>query len=213
MTLVYTADTTTNDVVFARIMALHVPLGGVGADPTWGRGTFWKQVPDDAYDVTCTDKATGGPCMAALPQADDSLDFLVLDPPYMDGFFRPVPSQTAHAGGDFAARYGNHSGGGYKGLFYQPAVIALYRDGVAEASRVLRHKGVLIVKCQDAVSNHRQTLTHCEVWDAARKVGFRDLDLFVVRRRDKPHGRRIKHQEHARKNHSYFMVFRRWRRA
>jgi hypothetical protein len=211
--VIYTADKTTNDVVFRRIVDLYFTDGWVGIDPTWGRGTFWKQIPGGRFGLTGTDIAKGGPCLTALPYADDSLDFSVLDPPYMDGFFRPKANQTAHPGGDFAARYGNHNGGGYKGLFYQEAVTELYRDGVLEAARVLRHKGVLVVKCQDAVSNHRQHMTHCHIWAAATQAGFRDLDLFVVVRRDKPHGRRIKNQEHARKNHSYFMVFQRWRKA
>jgi hypothetical protein len=210
--LVYSADKTTNDVVFRRIVDLHFKEGWVGADPTYGKGTFWKLVDSGRFTLTATDLATGGPCLTNLPYDDSSLDFLVIDPPYMDGFFRPQESQTAHPNGDFSARYGNHVGGGYKGLYYQPAVRALYQDGVEEAGRVLRHRGVLVVKCQDAVSNHRQNLTHCHVWAAAQAFGFRDLDLFVVVRRDKPHGKRIKKQEHARKNHSYFMVFSRWRK-
>lgn len=209
--LIYSAAKTTNDVVFAQIARLHLKPGWRGADPTWGRGTFWKQLNVSDYLLDASDLATGGPCLTKLPYEEGVLDFLVLDPPYMDGFFRPKKTQTAHPGGDFASRYGNHVGGGYRGLYYLPAVQALYEDGLTEASRVLRHRGVLVVKCQDGVSNHQQCLMHCRVWKFAQSNGFRDLDLFVVMRRDLPHGRRIKKQVHARKNHSYFLVFRRWR--
>lgn len=210
--MIYTANTTTNDVVFRNILDLYVPKGVVGCDPTWGRGTFWKQIEVDHVLLHATDLATGGPCLSDLPYPDKSMGLVVLDPPYMDGFFRPKREQTAHAGGDFAERYGHHKGGGYRGLFYQDAVSALYRDGVKEAARLLNHKGVLVVKCQDAVSNHRQHFTHCDIWETSKGLGFRALDLFVVVRRDKPHGKRIKTQEHARKNHSFFLVMERWRK-
>lgn len=206
MTL-YSSYQDTNDNVFKKISDFYLSDGEEGCDPTWGKGTFWKHVDTDRFILHKSDLATGGPCLSALPFADSSLDFIVLDPPYMDGFFRPKSSQVAHRGGDFSNRYGNHLGGGYKGLFYQAAVKALYEDGISEASRVIRRSGKLIVKCQDQVSSHTQHLSHCEIWEYATQSEFKAKDLFVVTRRDLPHTRRIANQEHARKNHSYFLVF------
>jgi DNA adenine methylase len=71
---------------------------------------------------------------------------------------------------------------------------------------VLRPDGILIVKCQDEVCSHRQRFTHLEVTNAYQAMGFYAKDLFVLVRRDRPLTR-LKKQQHARKNHSYFMVF------
>jgi hypothetical protein len=196
-----------NDAVFARLMRLHVPERGRVADVTFGKGSFWKLVPDGAYEVLASDLQTGIDCRA-LPYEDDSLDCVVFDPPYMDGFFRPEPSQIAHTKSDFRERYlGTQPPAKGEGPFYHEGVLDLYYRGGAEAWRVLRPKAVLVVKCQDEVSNHRQHLTHVQVINHYEALGFYCKDLFVVVRRDTPHRKRIKNQAHARKNHSYFLVF------
>ena len=76
-----------------------------------------------------------------------------------------------------------------------------------EARRVLKPNGVLIVKCQDEVSANRQRLTHVEIINRYEANGFYTKDLFVVVRRNRPAVSRLKKQAHARKNHSYFLVF------
>ena len=72
---------------------------------------------------------------------------------------------------------------------------------------MLCDRGVFIVKCQDEVSANRQNLTHVEVITAYADMGFFCKDLFVVVRPNKPGMSRLLKQAHARKNHSYFLVF------
>jgi hypothetical protein len=86
-------------------------------------------------------------------------------------------------------------------------VVDLYFKAGAEAYRVLEPEGVLIVKCQDEVSANRQWLTHVEIIREYERLGFYTKDLFVVVRTNRPIVTRLKRQEHARKNHSYFLVF------
>ena len=76
-----------------------------------------------------------------------------------------------------------------------------------EAYRVLRPGGVYIVKCQDEVCANKQRLTHVELINHLTGLGFIIDDLFVVVRRGKPGVSRMVRQVHARKNHSYFLVF------
>ena len=83
----------------------------------------------------------------------------------------------------------------------------MYFQAGKEAYRVLREKGVLIVKCQDEVSAGKQWLTHIEIIDNYEKMGFYTKDLFILIRPNKPSVSRLKQQVHARKNHSYFLVF------
>jgi hypothetical protein len=212
--MIYTASVGVNAPVFLDILRLYVPKGSEGCDVTYGRGSFWGKDAVEWVGKLHVSDLTLGVCLSELPYGDGSQDFHVLDPPYMDGFFRPVAAQKAQAAhSDFSARYGNHGGTGYKGRFYHAAVSAIYADGLREAWRVLKPGGVQILKCQDEVSSHKQRLTHVECVLAAEALGFEVLDLFVVVRRDKPHGKRIQRQEHARKNHSYFLVFRKPKRT
>jgi hypothetical protein len=51
-------------------------------------------------------------------------------------------------------------------------------------------------------------LTHVELINELAKYGYICEDLFVIIRNNKPGVSRILKQRHARKNHSYFLVFR-----
>ena len=90
---------------------------------------------------------------------------------------------------------------------YHEAVLELYRGAGKEAYRVLRDRGVLIVKCQDEVCSNRQRFTHVEIMAAYADMGFIAEDLFVAVRNNRPGISRTVRPVHARKNHSYFVVF------
>jgi len=85
----------------------------------------------------------------------------------------------------------------------------MYFRGMSEARRVLVSDGVLIVKCQDQIMSGRQYRQHISLWAwAVSGLGFVDEDMFVLVSKSTP-TMRHKYQLHARKNHSYFLVFRR----
>lgn len=196
-----------NEDVFPRILALHVPSGSEVADVTYGKGTFWNRVDSSRYRLHPTDLQTGVDCRS-LPYGDGSLDCVVLDPPYMEGLYRCSEAHLAGSGTHKAFREhysnGERTTGGAK---YHEAVLDLYFKAGREAHRVLGSNGVLIVKCQDEVSANRQRLTHVEIINEYESVGFYTKDLFVVVRQNRPGVSRLKKQAHARKNHSYFLVF------
>jgi hypothetical protein len=204
--LVLSARVTSNASVFADVLRLHVPPGSRVADVTYGQGAFWREVPAREYRLQASDLKTGVDC-TKLPYSDGAFDAVVLDPPYMEGLFRPATGQLAGSGthAAFRSRYstGEASEGGPK---YHEAVLDLYRRAGIEAHRILRRRGIFIVKCQDEVSAGRQRLTHVELVNEYAER-FRVEDLFVVVRAGRPGGSRIKRQLHARKNHSYFLVF------
>lgn len=203
-----------NAEVFRQILDLHVQEGSVVADVTYGKGTFWRSVPEDLYKLRATDLKTDVDCRE-LPYEDGSIDCVVLDPPYMEGLFRRDEGHLA-GGGSHAAFRENYSNGqvtearskdGRAKPKYHEAVLDLYFRAGREAKRVLRNYGIFIVKCQDEVSANRQRLTHVELINEFEKEGFYTKDLFVVVRQNKPGVSRLVRQEHARKNHSYFLVF------
>lgn len=211
--LIMSAHVDGNENIFPYVLQLHVPKGSKVADVTWGRGVFWKKVPKDSYEVLGTDISMGVDCRN-LPYSDKSLDCVVLDPPYMEGFYRKKNSHKAgsgtHSGLSQAYSNGDEVNSDTENTGtkkWHAAVTDMYFKASIEAYRVLRKKGVLIIKCQDEVSAGKQWFTHIEIVNELEKMGFYSKDLFVVVRTNKPAVSRLIKQVHARKNHSYFLVF------
>ncbi|MDP7151202.1 MAG: DNA methyltransferase [Paracoccaceae bacterium] len=200
--LVLSASVAGNEEVFPEVLAMYVSKGATVADVTFGKGVFWRNIPEGKYDLVATDISTGTDCRE-LPYADESIDCVVLDPPYMH-----TPGGSAHTvHTEFESYYKNNQTGNSTNSKYHEAVVELYLDAGIEALRVLKDKGVFIVKCQDEVCSNRQRLTHVELINAFENNGFICEDLFVVVRNNKPGVSRMVKQVHARKNHSYFLVF------
>ncbi len=200
--LVFSAYQGTNDEVFPQVLALHVPKGSIVCDVTYGKGVFWKGIDTAAYELRATDLTTGVDCRR-LPYGDSMIDCVVFDPPYMH-----TPGGTAHQNHQHYEHYYNNNGTSHTSKKYHEAVLDLYFEGSKEAFRVLKPNGILIIKCQDEVCANKQRLTHVEIINELLQMGLAVVDLFVVLRNNKPGVSRVLKQVHARKNHSYFLVFR-----
>ena len=205
---VMSSHTGDNSDLFPQILELFVAKGARIADVTFGTGVFWKKVETSRYDFRPSDLKTGVDARA-LPYSDDFLDAFVLDPPYMEGLYRDSTSKLAGGGTHDAFRqyYSNGQATTDTELKYHDKVIGMYMSIGVEARRTLRDGGIFIVKCQDEVSANRQKLTHVELIYGYERLGFYCKDLFVFTRNNKPAIARLIKQEHARKNHSYFLVF------
>ena len=200
--LVFSAYVGGNEDIFPYVLSLYVAPQSTVADVTYGKGVFWRNIPEDRYKVLPSDIQQGVDCRK-LPYRDGGIDCVVLDPPYMHS-----PGGTAHSvHSAFENHYRNNGTGNRTGRKYHEAVLALYEDAGTEAYRVLRERGVLIVKCQDEVCSNRQRFTHVEIMQLYERIGFVAEDLFVVVRQNRPGVSRTIRQVHARKNHSYFLVF------
>ena len=198
--LVFSAHVGTNDEVFPFVLSLYVEPGSKVADVTYGKGVFWRRVAIEGYNLLPTDLATGVDCRK-LPYKSKSIDCVVFDPPYMH-----TPGGTAHVQHqNYEPYYKNNASGSEKK--YHEAVLDVYFAAAREAWRVLREGGIYIVKCQDEVCANQQRLTHVELINKLEEYGFVTEDLFVVVRNGKPGVSRLIRQAHARKNHSYFIVF------
>lgn len=222
--LIFSSYIASNDEVFPHVLELYVPKGSKIAETTYGRGVFWKKVNLSDYEVHFSDlkfevpqHVQAGVDARRLPYENEELDAVVFDPPYMH-----TPGGTAHNGHqNFEEYYANnveadksvmeqiwHETDGHPPKYHE-AVLDLYFRAGKEAFRVLKPEGVYIVKCQDEVCTNRQRLTHIEITIEFEKLGFVTEDLFVVMRKNKPGVSRIKNRQyHARKNHSYFMIYR-----
>lgn len=200
-----------NSELFPQILKLHVALGSTVADITFGRGVFWKNVPPGAYKLLPSDIKLGK-CWKSLDYEDQSVDAVVFDPPYMEGLYRKTKDALAGSGTHSAFQQAYSDGSVQPAKTerkYHDAVLEAYLSVMPEVKRILKPGGRFIVKCQDEVSANRQKLTHVELIWAYEAMGFYCKDLFVIVRRNAPVISRLLKQEHARKNHSYFLVFQR----
>lgn len=202
--LILSSHTGSNDQLFPQILSLYVARGSTVADVTYGKGVFWRRVPKDAFNLLPTDLHRGIDCRA-LPYKSGSIDCVVFDPPYMH-----TPGGTAHVNHqNFEGYYRNNKADSPKK--YHEAILDLYFSAAREAWRVLKDSGIYIVKCQDEVCANRQRLTHVEIINELATRRFVIEDLFVIVRNNRPGVSRMMQQVHARKNHSYFLVF--WKRS
>ena len=189
--VILSAHVGTNADLLPHILRLYVPEGSTIADVTYGKGAFWKNIDTTKYKLLRTDLLDGID-FRSLPYKPTSLDALILDPPYMHGGFRLKPSLYS------SYRNANTS---------HHSVIRLYAGGILEAARLLRKKGICIVKCQDETESGRQCFSHLELIHLLEVFGFSVVDLFVMVQSNIPITGKV-HQKSARKNHSYALVAR-----
>ena len=181
-----------NADLFPKILKLYVPKGSVVADVTYGKGGFWKKIHNGNYILKASDIKMGIN-LSNLPYQDSTIDSLVIDPPY-------AHSSPTGMKPSITNQYNLNSISG------RNAIRRLYIEGCKEAYRVLKDNGVLIVKCQDEIECGKQYWNHIELIREIETLGFECVDLFVLIQKGNP-AMRHKTQIHARKNHSYFLVF------
>ncbi len=197
--ILYTGMVGHNADQFPQILQLYIPKGSRVADVTFNKGKFWQNGLQDDYDLLRSDleplaeevlKAD----LQALPYKTESLDALILDPPY-------AHSSTAPMKESISSMYNNNSiTGGSK------QIIDLYYNGMLEARRVLKKGGVLVVKCQDEIEAGKQRWNHIRIFQQAEELGYYAKDLLVLVQKGKP-PQRHPYQKHFRKNHSFWWVF------
>jgi len=90
--------------------------------------------------------------------------------------------------------------------FKNPAEMnQFYLDAIRELSRVVSR--LLVVKCQDTVSGGKQYISHALIINQAALNGWCCDDIFVLFRKQVMFSPNMANQQHARKNHCYFLVF------
>lgn len=181
--------------ILRQIMVLYTGGERFDLDPTFSTGRIWKDLPHPKYISDLHPQVSPMICADAqkLPFKSESMRNIFFDPPFHCG--------TPELSGKIRARFSCF-----------PDVSALwnfYWNSLQELHRVLKKDGVLVFKCQDTIEWTRQYLSHVFIIDAAERIGFYAIDLFVLGRYGNgviwsPH---MKQQFHARKNHCYFLVF------
>ena len=80
-----------------------------------------------------------------------------------------------------------------------------YKNSFVSLQRALRNRGILILKTQDFCHARKNHIILPDIISMARDKGFKVIDLFVLLSRSRIIN--IKNQQHARKYHCYFIVF------
>ena len=179
------------------IKQLHCP-DGFDVDATFGNGSFYKdqQLPTYRFDLDWNLDNCDFASSTNLPLAKTSVKSIVFDPPFLT-YIR-------------ANRKGNGKmvmAKRFAGYWRYDELQEHYIQSLQEFNRVLKHKGIVIFKCQDIIHNHKMHPTHINVVNWAGEIGFRLKDMFILNAKHRmPRPNRKGPPQHARIYHSYFLV-------
>lgn len=185
-----------NGPLIAAAAALWIGPDDVVVDTTYGRGKFWTKYRPPA--LIAHDLIVDGIDFRELPEADETVDVVVFDPPYI-----PQGGRETSTVPEFLDRYGLVTV-----PKTAPELDAYVAAGIREAYRVLRPKGRLMVKCMDYVNGGEFIPARHRIVCAALEAGFDQVDEFVHHSGTGPQplGRR---QQHSRRTHTFLCVFQR----
>ena len=177
------------------VLELYCP-DGIQLDPTYSKGNFYKNIPapEFKYDLSpCVDGVVEANC-CNLPHESNSIGSIMFDPP----FVAAIPK--GEATGIITKRFSY-----YRNI--QHEMWDMYFKALSEFMRILKPNGVLIFKCQDTIDSCKQYFSHSEIHNMAVRMGFYAKDLFILLAKNRLIGATHRKQQHARKYHSYFLVF------
>lgn len=173
--------------------------GSFDVDATFGNGSFYsggRQLPLFRFDADPELDNCECALSQDLPLGYGSVSSIVFDPP----FLTYVRAARAGNGNMVMAKR-------FAGYWRYDELELHYRQSLAEFGRVLKHKGVVVFKCQDIIHNHKMHCTHANVINWAGEEGFRLKDLFILPAKHRmPRPNRRGPAQHARIYHSYFLV-------
>ena len=168
-------------------------------DLTYANGGFWKNLPQPVmkFDIDPQTPDTVEASSTDIPLPQSCVSSIMFDPPFLT-----YVNQGREHDSVMAKRFG--------GYWKYDELETHYSQTISEAHRILTNKGILVIKCQDIIHNHRMHCTHLNVMKWAEgKFRLRDLFILIARHRmpiPPTEGHKPKVQKHARIHHSYFMV-------
>ena len=169
-------------------------------DATVNCGRFWRgsKRPVFGVDVDVAHRPDVVADNTQMPFKDALFDVVVYDPPH-------IPNQGRDNEKDFNVRFGLFVRSSKENQY---TFTHTYPPFVAEAYRLLKPEGVLLCKITDYVHHHRYNWAHVDFIDAARKAGFRPCDCIIKIRKGPIVDPRWKTAHHTRRQHCYWLIFR-----
>jgi hypothetical protein len=171
-------------------------------DPTYGRGNWWTRWRPD--HLVTHDLVIDGVDFRQLPEADNTFDAVAFDPPYVCMGGRKTTGLAkffeAYGLGDAPKR--------------PMELQAMNNAGLKECLRVVKPKGIVIVKTQDYVTSGKLFPGTHYTLAAALNAGAELVDRFEHLSKSRPQPKRTRKdgrpvvQQHARRNLSTLLVLR-----
>jgi hypothetical protein len=192
-----------NYEVIRNIMDLY-EIEKFDLDCTYSKGKFWKDLPKPTYksDIYPIDETVINATSENLPFDDNSMRSVMYDPPFVI-----VGSGKTHKNNKTGSSIIAKRFEGY-GTFDDLKIN--YYNSLKELYRITDNGGFVVMKCQDTVSGGKQHLSHVMVINMGISLGFYPRDFFILTsnvRVNAFNGTKWTKQHHARKYHSYFIVF------
>jgi len=169
----------TNAALIADVHRLgYITDDDLVVDVTYGRGGFWHQYRP--ANLVAHDLRLDGVDFRQLPEADGSVDVVVFDPPYV-----PQGGRTTSTVDDFIDRYGlvDDAPSTHDKLF------ELIAAGLAEARRIVRPEGYVLVKCQTFKHGERLHDMPAAIKRRGERIGLRLEDQLTMVRTPGPTNR------------------------
>lgn len=169
-------------------------------DATINRGRFWlgSKRPVIGLDISPYYRPQVVGDNMQMPFGPAAFDVVVYDPPH-------IPNQGKDRLKDFNLRFGlglkSPKENGYNFSHLYPAF-------VQEAYRVLKPEGILFCKITDYIHHHRYQWAHVEIILAAAAAGFKACDCIIKIRKGPIIDPRWKKAHHTRRQHCYWLIFR-----
>lgn len=203
--------------ILYNIMQLHNNGKSFDCDITYSKGNFYGRFPSTLnegegvieipqpkykFDVCPqTEDTVKIDPQGQIPLEDESIDSIVIDLPFVLGV-GPSIKEDKKGQNIILKRFS----------CYYPAqqLYESYTHWLTEAYRVLKLNGVCIFKTQATISggvNH-DVPTFSKM--IAMKIGFINDDEFILTAKSRLISGKIKKQNHARKFHSSFLIFKKW---
>lgn len=182
------------DKILRDIMRLYMGGEPFDVDPTYSKGVFWKKLPQPRmkFDIDPQFPDVVKASADSLPLENESCKSVVFDPPFMF-------SQSPRNPGKIKTRFTAFNS--------VTEMWTLYRSAMVEFWRILQPGGIVVFKCQDAVSSGKNWFSHFQVEKYAREIGFEEIDLFVLGSKRVLISSTWRTQQHSRKNMSFVLVF------
>jgi len=169
-------------------------------DATVGGWRFWKNSrrPVVGMDLKLKNHPTVVGDNMNIPFRASSFDVVVYDPPH-------VPNQGKDKLKDFTSRFGlgdrSTKENGYSFSHTFPPFLK-------EAHNILKPEGILFCKVTDYVHDHRYQWAHVDFVKAAESLGFIACDCIIKIRKGPIVDPKWKIAHHSRRQHAYWLVFR-----
>lgn len=189
------------EYILRSIMSLN-NIDKFDIDLTYGNGGFYKNIPEPHIKIDIDPQSSDviEASSISVPLPGKLFKSVMFDPPFLTYI-----KQGREHNSIMAKRFA--------GYWRYDELEEHYRETLRESARLLVKDGIMVIKCQDIIHNHRMHCTHLNItqW---MLPWFRLKDLFILTAKHRmgippTEGHLPKKQKHARIHHSYFMVLER----